>query len=253
MTTGVLAKLAWLEVKLFLREPVTAIFAFAFPLIFLFVLAEVFGNEPETDAAGQEIYRGVGATDYYVPAYVALVIAALGLISLPVHLAAYRERGVLRRFRASGVPVAALFGAHVAVMIALAAIGGLLITGAAALVYDVELPASVLGVVGAFLLATLAFASLGLLLGGVLPTARAAQGIGFVLFFVMLMISGAGPPPEVLSEPLLRVADALPLTHAIVLVQDPWLGFAWTTSAVLAVCGFMLVSAALAARFFRWR
>jgi hypothetical protein len=43
------------------------------------------------------------------------------------------------------------------------------------------------------------------------------------LFFVMIFIAGAGPPPEVLSDPLRRIADLLPLTHAIRLLQDAWL------------------------------
>jgi ABC-2 type transport system permease protein len=40
-----LAKLSWIEAKLFLREPLTVIFTFAFPFFMLFVLAGVFGNE----------------------------------------------------------------------------------------------------------------------------------------------------------------------------------------------------------------
>jgi ABC-2 type transport system permease protein len=55
---------------------------------------------------------GVGGRNYYVPAYVGLVAASIGLIGLPVHLAAYRERGVLRRFRASNVPAYGVFGSR---------------------------------------------------------------------------------------------------------------------------------------------
>jgi len=68
----------------------------------------------------------------------------------------------------------------------------------------------------------------------------------------MMMLCGAGPPPEVLSDPLSRVSDALPLTHAIVAVQDPWLGFAWSGAALGAVGAFLIVSALLAVRLFRW-
>jgi ABC-2 type transport system permease protein len=248
----VLRKIAWVEIKLFLREPLTVIFAFAFPLIMLFVLAEVFGNEPDTDDEGSIVFRGVGAIDYYVPAYVALVIAALGLVSLPVHLAAYRERGVLRRFRASGVPIWSLFSAQAVVTLAIALTSSLVLAVAAELAYGNRSPRSIAGLVGAFLLVALLFAALGLLLGGLLPTARAAQGAGLILFFVMMMISGAGPPPEVLSTPLQRVSDVLPLTHAIRVIQDPWLGFAWSGSALLATTGFLLVSTFIATRLFRW-
>ena len=86
-----LAKLTWVELKLFTREPITVIFTFALPFMFLFVMGEVFGKTP----ADPQAFRGVGAMNYYTPAYIGLVMAAIGLISLPVHLAGYRERGVL--------------------------------------------------------------------------------------------------------------------------------------------------------------
>ena len=57
-----LGKLSWLELKLFLREPITVLFALALPLIMLFVMGGVFGNEAEAD-----FYRGVGAMDYSSP------------------------------------------------------------------------------------------------------------------------------------------------------------------------------------------
>src|SRR3990172_6722849 len=96
-----LRKMAWVEVKLLVREPLTLVFTFAFPLLVLLVLGQVFGNAPDVEQP--EVFRGVGPMDYYLPGYIGLSIAAIGLIALPVHLASYRERGVLKRFRASGV------------------------------------------------------------------------------------------------------------------------------------------------------
>jgi ABC-2 type transport system permease protein len=70
-----LAKLTWIEVKLFAREPIAVVFAFAFPLVVLLVLAGVFGSEPSPD------FGGVAGIDYYVPSYLAVVIASIGLIA----------------------------------------------------------------------------------------------------------------------------------------------------------------------------
>ena len=56
-----LFKLTWVEIKLFIREPITVVFTLALPIIFLFVMGGVFGNTPNP-----EIYRGVGAMDYYM-------------------------------------------------------------------------------------------------------------------------------------------------------------------------------------------
>ncbi len=104
----------------------------------------------------------------------------------------------------------------------------------------------------AFVLGALAFAAFGILLGAVLPTARAAQGAGILLWFLMMMIAGAGPPPEVLPAALTRIADFTPLKHVIVALQDPWLGFGLNLTELGIVSGVLLACAALALRLFRW-
>lgn len=244
-----LGTLTWVEVKLFLREPLTVIFTLALPLVSLFILGGVFGNTPDPEGA---VYRGVGAMDYYVPAYIGLVLASVGLVGLPVHLAGYRERGVLRRFRASSVRAGTVVGSQVAVTLASATAGSLLLIAAARLVYTYHAPQAVAQVVLAFVLGALAFSALGVLLGALLPTARAAQGAGVLLWFVMLFIGGAGPPPEVLTGSMQFLGRLTPLQHVITLLQDPWLGFGWNWTETLVVAGIGVISAAVTLRYFRW-
>lgn len=248
-----LGKMTWIELKLFLREPLTVVFTLALPLIILVILGGVFGNTPDqTDDAGQAVWRGAGPMDYYVPSYLGLVIAAVGLVGLPPHLASYRERGVLRRFRASSISAGGLLGAQALVTLVVALAGSALLVVVAAAAYDINRPASVPLVVAAFLLTVLEFAALGVLLGSVLPTARAAQGAGLLLWFGMMFLAGAGPPPEVLPDWMRTLGDFMPLYHASVLLQDGWLGFGWNTSEMLVGLGVLAASAALSLRFFRW-
>ena len=167
-----LLKLSWVEIKLFVREPITMVFTFALPVIFLFVMGGVFGNVPDPD-----VYRGVGAIDFYVPAYMVLVMLSIGVVGIPVHLTAYREKGVLRRLRASSISVWSLLGSQIIVSFLIAIVGAVLITVLAMLVYDVNLPKSFSLLIPAFILGTLCFALVGFLLGALFPTTRAAQGI----------------------------------------------------------------------------
>ena len=249
----ILNKLTWVEIKLFIREPITVVFTLVLPLIFLFVMAGVFGNTPEIDPeTGKEIFRGVGATDYYIPAYIGLVIASIGVVSLPVHLTAYRERGVLRRLRASSISVWTVFGSQVVVSFAISILGTILLIVTAIPVYDAALPESPVLVLAAFVLSVLSFSALGVLLGAILPTTRAAQGLGLILFFVMMILSGAGPPREVMTEAMHWISDATPLRYVILMLQDPWLGFGWNVQASLVVLGIMAMAVLLSARFFRW-
>jgi ABC-2 type transport system permease protein len=235
-----LAKLVWVEVKLFAREPIAVVFAFAFPLVVLLVLAGAFGTEPNPD------FGGVAGIDYYVPGYLAVVIASIGLIGLPVHLASLRERGVLRRLRASSVSVASgVFGAQTAVHIAMAALGAAVLLVAAGQVYDVHAPASVAGVALGFGVGALSFVALGFLLGSLAPTAR-AQAIGLVLFFPMWLLSGAGPPRGVMTEPMRQLSDVLPLTRVVTAIQEPWLGTG-SNASELVVLSALFAAVALSA------
>lgn len=242
-----LLKLTWVELKLFVREPITMVFTFALPLIFLFVMGGVFKNNPDPD-----IYRGVGAIDYYTPAYIALVIGSIAVVGLPVHFTAYRERGVLRRLRASPLPLWTIFGSQVLVSLVIAAVGGVLVTVAAKLAFNISMPDSPGLVIGAFVVGVLSFVSFGILLGSVLPTTRAAQGLGLILIILMLILGGAGPPREVMSSVMRGVGDATPLRYVIVIIQDPWLGFGWNWIFFGIVMGIMVVASLLSLRLFRW-
>jgi len=172
-------------------------------------------------------------------------------MSIPTHLAGNRERGVLKRYHASSVSAVAVAGAEVVVALVLSTVSAVLLLIAAALAYDFEWPVSVPGVIGVFVFVTIGFAAFGILLGSVLPTARAAQAIGMVIWFVMLFLGGAGPPPEVLTGAMRTMLDITLLWHAIRVMQDVWLGLdaglSW-----LVFSGIGAVSAALGLYFFRW-
>lgn len=240
------AKLTWVELKLFGREPISVLFTFAFPLVVLVVLAGVFGNEAEADA-----FFGLRPTDYYGAAYPAVVIGAIGLIALPVHIAAYRERGVLRRFQASSVPVSAVVGSQLMVGLVAATVGSLVLVVAARLLYDAALPESVGGSVLSFAVATISFLAVGLLLGSLARNARSAQALGMLLFFPLWILSGAGPPRDVMGDAMSQVADVLPLTWVVDALLEPWLFDGLAGTDLLSLVALLVISVAVAARCLR--
>jgi ABC-2 type transport system permease protein len=244
-------KLTWIEFKLFARDPLSMVFTLLLPFFFLIVLNGVFGNEPETNPE-DDVWLGVGPADYYVPAYLGLVMAAIGVLSLPVRLATYRELGVLRRFRASSMPLWAVFTSQVIITFVVATVGAISITFASTVIYGTEFPASLPLLILGFTLSALSFAALGVFLGSVFPTARSAQGAGLMLFFVMFLLSGVGPPRGALSGGMRVVSDALPLTYVVEVLQKPWLDSSWDVTASIVVLGILAASSLLSFRLFRW-
>jgi ABC-2 type transport system permease protein len=243
------------EFRLFRREPFSIVFVLVFPLMMMMLLSAVFGNS-ESDAQdvenGMLVWRGVTPADYYTTASVAVIIAALGLMTLPINLAGYREQGILRRLRASSVSTWTLVSAQLTLALVTFVAGALLMTAVAWLAYDTMLPDDVLGVVVALLFGTAAFGAIGLLLATVVRSSRSAQGIGLLLFFAMWLISGTGPPRAVLPSGLRDVGGVLPLTHLVTAVQDPWFGFGWSATDLAALAAYAVAAGAPALWFFRW-
>ena len=95
-----IARLTAVELRLLIREPGVLVSLIAFPAVTVLVLAGVFGSDPDPD------FGGVIPSEHYVVGYVGVVLASLGLVTLPAHLASHRELGVLRRYRAAGLDAA---------------------------------------------------------------------------------------------------------------------------------------------------
>jgi ABC-2 type transport system permease protein len=251
---GPLAKLTATELRLFLREPITVVFTLALPLMILYILGGVFGNE--ADAGGGPgalvVYRGFGATNWYTAAYVAVAVAGFTLISVPTHLVEYRETGVLRRFRASAVPRWMVLASQFLNSLVIASVGAGILLVVAMLTTDVDPALSWWRFALAYAVGAITLVWIGLALGNVMPTARAAQSAGLVLWFMLLLICGGGPPPEVLPEALRTLGQWLPLSPIIEMLQEPWLTGGWAWSPSLVVIGMAGVSAGVAWFLFRW-
>jgi ABC-2 type transport system permease protein len=242
-------KLTWVEAKLFLRNPLAAFFALAFPLLLLFLYGSIYGNTP------LPLYGGHGMVDVYAPAYIAMVIATNGLLTVPNAIAHYRESGVLLRLQATPLRPLAILLAEVTGNFVMTVVGALLIIVAGGLVYHLHVLGDPLSILVAFVGSCLSFFAFGLVLASVLPTAYAVQVVAYLLFFPMLFLSGVGYPTQLLPQGLQTLAQFLPLTYVVHLLQGLWLGESWGTHLkdVLILASLLVISVLVSAKFFRWR
>jgi ABC-2 type transport system permease protein len=197
------------------------------------------------------IWRGVTPANYYTAASVAVIVAALGLMTLPITLTSYRQRGILRRFRASSVPASTVVGAQLTLALVTFVTGTIVLAIVARLAYHATLPKNVFGVVVALLAGTAAFGAIGLLLATVVRTSRSAQGIGLMLFLVLWLISGTAPPSAVLPAGLRDVASVLPLSHLVTAAQDVWFGFGWAGTDLAVLAAYAVIAGVPALWLFR--
>jgi ABC-2 type transport system permease protein len=235
-------KLVSTELRLMTRDPLVLTFVFVFPVVTMLIIGGSFGTAPDP------AFDNANPAHWYVASYLTVVIAATGLIMLPVHLASYRERGVLRRFAAAGFPRWSFAAAQLIVGLVTTAVACVILLLVAAPTYGIPTMHGGWRPVTALALGAIGFVSLGVLLGSLLRSARAAQAVGLILFFPSFLLGAGGPPPNVMGSATSHVADVLPLTWVTRATRDPWLGLGDATLPLLAVALLALVATVAAAR-----
>ena len=243
-----LARLASVQFKRFLREPLALFFTVAFPVLLLLLFGFIWGNEPGSPFSPP----GFGYIDAVVPALAAIVIGTVALMSIPTATATDRKQKLLRRYQATPLRPLVYFVADVSVHFATAAVGMVLLTIVAKLVFALRFGGNWLAVLGGFALSALAFVAVGYVIAGVVRSDRVALAVGMVIYFPMMFLSGAAMPLETMPENVRRVAGWLPLTHVVRLLQDLWFGTGWNWNSGLILLGMLVVGTAVSAAVFRW-
>ena len=235
-------RLVQAELRLMVRDPLVLTFVVAFPIVTMLIIGGAFGTQPD------RAFDFVNPAHWYVASYLTVVIAAMGLVMLPVHLASYRERGVLRRVAAAGFPRWSFPISQLIVGLATTAVSCALLLAVAAPVYGIPPVHAWWRVAAALALGSIAFVSIGVVLGSVLPSARSAQAVGLLIFFPSFLLGAGGPPPHVMGSVVRQVAGPLPLTLLTNAVREPWLGLGSATGSLAAVAALAVAATALAAR-----
>jgi ABC-2 type transport system permease protein len=243
-----LRKMTWMEIKLFLREPLGAFFTLVFPLMMLFLFGSIYGNTP------LQMFGGYGTIDVSIPAYTAMIIATTGLMSITITMATYREKGILRRLKATPISPFVVLAAQVLVVFLMTTLGMLLLIIAGKVVYNIRFDGDVLSVLAGFVLSSLSFFSLGFILAALIPTVRTAQVVGMVLLYPMLFLSGAGFPRELLPAAVKKVSTFLPLTYVVNLLRGLWIGDHWSghITEVIVLGGMLTAGVIISVATFRW-
>jgi ABC-2 type transport system permease protein len=242
-------KLTWLEIKIFMREPMGAVGAIVIPVLVFLVAGRIVGGRlpPPTLAASNFIHVGL-------PVLASLLIAINAVISLVTIISIYREGGILKRLRATPLRPQTILTAHVIVKLLLTAATLALLVLAGKRYYPVGVHAPFFSFTIALLISTWSILSIGFLIASIVPTARFAQLIGGFVMYPMLGFSGLFVPLAALPPVLHAVARALPLTYAVALLQGIWTGDPWSAHLgdIAALAIVFVICTALSTKVFRW-
>lgn len=243
-----LKKMVAVEFKLFLREPEAFFFTLIFPLIMLFVFGSIYGNEP------MDFFGGFGVVDMSVPAYIGMVIAVAGITSLPISVAFDREKGILRRLRATPLQSSTILVAWVIVYFFVTLCGSVLLIFFGKLVYGLRFAGNAFMVFVMFSLSTFSVFSIGFIIASVAKTARIASVTGMALFFPMIFFSGATIPWQQLPPAVQTIGYCMPLTYVVKVMQGFWIGEPVTEHlvSIAVLIGMLIIGVFVSAKLFRW-
>jgi ABC-2 type transport system permease protein len=244
-----LAKLTWIEIKVFLREPMGAFGTIGVPVILYFVLARFTSLRPPTPSPTLSGFTGPN-----LPVIVAILIAISAVLSLVTIISIYREGGILKRLRATPLRPQTILSAHVIVKLLLTAVTLGLTFLAGRRYFPPGANIHLYSFTIALLISTLSILSIGFLIASIVPTARFAQPIGAFLLYPMLGLSGLFVPIAALPPALQTVSRLIPFTYAVNLLQGIWMGDTWLshTGDLVALALVFAICIALSARVFRW-
>ena len=244
-----LLELTWLEIKIFLREPMGAIGTIVIPVVAFLGLGRVASRTLTPEALSDSSWLRV-----VLPVFAVLLIALNAVISLVTIISIYREGGILKRLRATPLRPTTILTAHVVVKLLFTATTLTLLVMAGRRYYPVGMQVSMGSATLALLAATCSVLSLGFVIASLVPTARFAQPIAAAIFYPMVALSGLFVPIAVLPPRVQPLARVLPLTPAVSLLKGIWHGDGWSahTGDVAALIVVFAVCVALSSRVFRW-
>jgi ABC-2 type transport system permease protein len=233
----------------FFRNRQLRFFTVALPVIFLVIFCSVFGD--------RMLQNGVKASTYYIPGLAALGVIAGSFVNLVISITAQRERGILKRRRATPAPASVLIAGRTlsAIVVALAVMTVLLLIGRFA--YGVKLPGHTLpGVAAVSIVGAVSFSCLAYALTTAIGNEDAAQPMVQAIMLPLYFISGVFVPTVNLPPWLRDVAEVFPVQHLADGLHHAFEpstkgpGIAWLDVAVLLLWGAGGLVVALAR--FRW-
>ena len=257
--------------KAFWRNPASAFFTFAFPLMFLVIFTALLGSGEvqfeQVRVPGHGLVPLVlDQATYFVSAMAAFGVISATYTNIAITVSFQRDQGILKRLRGTPLPSWAYLFARVLHSMLVAAILVAITLAFGKLAYGTDLPTGrpLLEFLATLLVGSLSFAALALALTAAIPNADASPPIVNATILPLLFVSGIFIPlTDQAPAWITTVGDIFPVKHFADAMRAGYLGnvtlqgtdvrafpFHWSDLAVIAAWG--VLGLILATRFFSW-
>src|SRR5512132_3035661 len=227
--------------RLFLRNPFSAFFSLAFPVMFLLLFGSL-------DGGGRiEELGNIRYIQFLAPGMLAFAVLSTCYTGLVTGVAINRDEGLLERVRGTPLPPTVYITARILSAVWFSLVSAVVMVVAAMLLFHVEvitrmLPAAVV--------------TLRLAVAAVIPNGEAAPVIANFTFFPIAFVSDLFFPTAGAPAWVGTVGSIFPVKHFALALEDTFYpfvhgsGFQWRHLGVMAL--WMVIGVVVAVRCFRW-
>lgn len=243
-----LAALVKFELRLFTRNFINIFFVLVFPLLMLVLFGSIYGNKPSP------LFNGHGMIDVSIPSYICMITAVTAFMSLPITLCTYRKDKYLKRLRATPAKPGSIVLAQFIVNFLANLVGILLLVLGGFLIYKINFLGNLLVIILVFLLMTASMFSIGALVASVFNNPKTAILVANIIYFPMIFLSGATVPIEIMPPFIQKLAQVLPMTHAVRAMKGAWTNAAINSYQISLIIMVVILfgCAVLSLKAFKW-
>lgn len=236
------------ELKLSLRGLDMFIFAICMPIVVLVVIGIIYGSKPAFEGANYTfLEQSFGAIT-------TIAICAGGVMGLPLVVSDYRSKYILKRFKVTPVNPIVILLVQVTIYALYSLVSMISLFLVAKLFFKFNMQGSVLKFILGWILVMISMFSIGIMVGGISKDSKIAGVIASVLYFPMLIFSGATIPYEVMPNLMKKIVDVFPLTQGIKILKSVTLG--QPIENIMIPIFIMLIIATIcsivAIKYFKW-
>ncbi|WP_352400832.1 ABC transporter permease [Anaerotignum sp.] len=236
------------EIKLSLRGMDMFIFAICMPIIVLVVLGIIYGdNAAFIDADYTFLEQSFGAI-------ATIAICAGGVMGLPLVISDYRSKHILKRFKVTPVKPTIILLVQVTIYALYSLVSLITLFAVAITFFKFRMQGSIYEFILGWLFVMISMFSIGMMVGGISKNSKVAGIIASLLYFPMLIFSGATLPYEVMPTAMQKIVDILPLTQGIKILKSATLGLPVSNAVlpIIIMTVITIICSIIAIIFFKW-
>jgi ABC-2 type transport system permease protein len=203
---------------------------------------------------GPKAQKADSGIDFLLPGILAMTVMQLGLFTaIPIIL--MREKGILKRLRATPLPRGTIIGSQVAQRLVISVVQTFVIILLGVLLFKFQLRGSWPALFGIIVFGVLTFITLGAVVAGIARTQESGISMVQLVNFPMMFLSGLFFPVDILPKFFLPVVKALPATYLADLLRHVMTGMKLhypATQCVGVMAAWIIGGLIISARTFRW-